>query len=495
MLEQFGGKLKDANIVVETSDMRDSTLIPNLICSFNIDALEGNMDTINIAVEKPQGKVWLAPRIGKPMQPNIRMVFNSERMEANMGKDSARMKSISFDTNIVNDNEQKDIFLQWLVSGFVEMNEGNIFLSGFSFPIEIPAIKMDFSPETLNIKEGEMKIDKSDFQLSGYLNNVLSYFRKDSILRGNFSFVSNNSDVSQLMNLTSGIGYEEEKSKNTNTDTTSSGPYMVPKGMDITLKTNIKQAIFGLDTANNIRGTVRVYDGILLIDNVKLITPAARMQLTAMYRTPRKNHLYLGLDYHMIDVEIAELLTMIPDIDTLMPMLRSFGGKGEFHIAVETYLDSIYNVKKSTIRGASSITGQDLVLMDGETFSEIAKTLKFNKKTVNRVDSLSAEFTIFRDEIDIYPFLIVMDKYKAVVGGRHNFDLSFNYHISVVDSPLPINLGVDIKGNMDNMTYKLAKCKYAEFYRPVSRKVVENKQLELRKMIREAVTQKVQEDN
>jgi len=155
----------------------------------------------------------------------------------------------------------------------------------------------------------------------------------------------------------------------------------------------------------------------------------------------------------------------------------------------------MYNLKRSTLQGSSSIKGNDLVLMDGETFSEIAKTLKFSKKTENKVDSLSAEFTIFRNEIDIYPFLIVMDKYKAVIAGRHNFDMTFDYHVSVVDCPLPIKLGVDVKGDMDDLSYDLAKCKYAEYYRPSSRHIVENKQLELRKMIRETLTQKVKEQN
>jgi hypothetical protein len=129
--------------------------------------------------------------------------------------------------------------------------------------------------------------------------------------------------------------------------------------------------------------------------------------------------------------------------------------------------------------------------MDGETFSEIAKKLKFSKKTENKVDFLSAEFTIFRNEIDIYPFLIVMDKYKAVISGRHNFDMSFDYHVSIVESPLPIKLGLDLKGNMEDFSVSLAKCKYAELYRPTSRRVVENKQLELRRMIREILTKKV----
>ncbi len=496
-LQGFNASLRKAHINLETSNVSDTTRIPDLNCSFTMDYLTAGMDTMSLTVLKPRGKVSVSPRYDKPDQPKIILSYSSEKFETTIGQNTSEVKKINLDFDIINDNSQKDIFLQWLVNGFIDIEQGNINLSAFSYPIEIPSIKMSFEPEALTVKEGIIRIDKSDFQLSGNLKNILSYYRGDSILRGNFSFFSNTTDVSQLMSLTSGIGNEDdslsEKTENSVEDSTYSGPYMVPKGIDVILSANIKKAILGIDTATNINGNVRVNDGILLLDEIIFTTPAARMQLTAMYRTPRKNHLFLGLDYHMLDVEIGELLTMIPDIDTLMPMLRSFGGKGEFHIAVETYLDSLYNMKKSTLRGASSIAGNDLVLMDGETFSEIAKVLKFNKKTENRVDSLSAEFTIFRDEIDVYPFLIVMDKYKAVVAGRHNFDLSFNYHISVVDSPLPFKLGVDITGNLDDMEYKLVKCKYAEYYRPVSRRAVENKQLELRKMIRDALTQKVKE--
>lgn len=494
-LESYYVSLQNASITLKTSDVRDTTRIPDLICSFNMDSLFAEMDTMSIAIAKPDGKVSLSPRFDKPDQPRIMLSYNSEQLKTIIGQSSAMVKNINIDADILNDNTQKDVFLQWLVKGFIDITQGSITISGLSHTIEIPSVRMNFEPEIFNIEESRIKIDKSDFQLTGNLNNVLSYFRGDSILKGNFSFVSNITDISQLMALTSGIGNGDttavQQAEALDSDTTYTGPYMVPKGIDVLLNTNIKMAILGIDTAKNIVGDVQVKDGILLLDGLTFETPAARIQLTAMYRTPRKNHLYLGLDYHMLNVEIGELLTMIPDIDTLMPMLRSFGGKGEFHLAIETYLDSLYNIKKSTLRGASSIRGINLVLMDGETFSEIANKLKFNKKTENIVDSLSVEFTIFRNEVDIYPFLIVMDKYKAVIAGRHNFDLSFDYHVSVVDSPLPIKLGLDLKGNMDDLSYSLVKCRYPEFYRPASRKVVENRQLELRKMIRETLTQKV----
>ena len=496
-LASYNASLKKSSLILETSDIRDTTRIPDLICSFSIDSMTAGMDDMTIAIASPHGKVSVSPRPDNSDQPHIILSYNSGELKTAMGKNTAIVNKISTDLDISNDNTQKDIFLQWLVKGYVDINQGLVTMSELTNPIEIPSVKMDIDPETFNIKESSMKIGLSDFQLTGNLNNVLSYFRGDSILRGKFNFVSNKTDVAQLMALTSGIGTYDSTSvnkyENTTVDTVISGPYMVPKRINVILNANVKLATIGVDTATNIKGVVQVDDGILLLDGLTFNTPAARMQLTAMYRTPRKNHLYLGIDYHLMDVEISELLTMIPDIDSLMPMLRSFGGRGEFHIAAETYLDSLYNIKKSTLRGAASIKGNNLVLMDGQTFSEIAKTLRFNKKTQNKVDSLSAEFTIFRNEIDVYPFLIVMDKYKAVIAGRHNFDMTFDYHISVVDCPLPIKLGVDVKGNEDNLSYKLAKCRYAEYFRPSSRHAVENKQLELRKMIRQALAEKVKE--
>jgi len=494
-IESYNAYLQKASFSLEVSDARDTTRLPDLICSFKMDSLSAGMDTMSIRIANPNGKVTVSPRSGSSDEPEINLAYNSSQLITTAGTTSFESKSLSLETEIINDNKQKDILLQWLVKGFVDLNQGKITMEGLSNSVEIPSLKMNFNPELFNIKESKIIIDKSDFQLAGTLHNILSYYRGDSILRGDFSFVSDNTDVSQLMALTNGIGAEDstgfEKPEVQDIDTTYTGPYIVPKNMDLFLTTNIKMATIGIDTATNIRGTVQVHDGLLVLDGLSFTTPAARFQLTAMYRTPRKNHLYLGLDYHMIDIEIEELLKMIPDIDSIMPMLRSFKGKGEFHIAVETYLDSLYNVKKSTIRGASSIKGTDLVLMDGETFTEIAKTLNFSKKTENKVDSLSVEFTIFRNEIDIYPFMIVMDKYKAVIAGRHNFDMSFNYHISVVDNPFPIKLGVDVKGNEENLKYNLAKCRYAEFYRPASRHEVQNKQIELRKLIRDALTQKV----
>lgn len=492
MIDKFEGQMQNSVVRVEISDFRDTTRLPDVLCSFRIDTLTGSTDTLGIALAQALGQFKLKPKSDNTEIADIELRLSTASTSGNMGKTLARVDAMELETKLEYSKRKKEIWEQWQARGSFHLEQAELWPEGLDWPVEIPSIKLNFEPEALAIEESRFILDESDFQLSGELNNISSYFRNDSILRGNFDFRSKTTNVSQLMNLTSGIGYNDEEPDTQASDTTSTGPYMVPKGIDIALNTRVENASFGTDSASNIKGVVRISDGILLLDEMRLETPAARMQLTAMYRTPRKNHLFLGLDYHLLDVEISELLMMIPEVDSLMPMLRSFGGKGEFHLAAETYLDSSYNLKMSTLRGAASVAGQDLVLMDGETFSEIAKTLRFSKKAENKVDSLSAEFTIFRNEIDVYPFVVVMDRYKAIVAGRHNFDMSFDYHISLIDSPLPLKLGVDVRGTIGDMAVRPAQPRYAESYRPANRFAVSNMQLELRKSIRETLTREIE---
>ena len=263
---------------------------------------------------------------------------------------------------------------------------------------------------------------------------------------------------------------------------------MVPLHMDLALNTHIEEAVVFDETVKNLKGKLYVKNGMLVLEEMGFICNAAKLQLTAMYRTPRRNHIYVGLDYHMLDVDIEELIDLLPQLDTIMPMLDVFKGNAEFHLAAETYLNADYEVKPSTLRGACSLVGKDLVVLDNATFSKISKLLMFNKKTENKVDSIAAEITMYKKEIDVYPLCVSIDNYMVALGGRHNLDMTFNYDINVLS---PIYLGVNVSGDLDNLDIKLAKCKYAKDFRPVFHGKVDEHSSQLRSIIRESMRKNV----
>ena len=286
-----------------------------------------------------------------------------------------------------------------------------------------------------------------------------------------------------------GTDYAADNQPTTNDSTKAeTDPFLVPTDVDLALTTHMREVEIFNQNAKDLKGGIYIKDGTVILDEVGFVCRAAKLQLTAMYRTPRRNHIYTGLDYHMIDVDIDELMTMIPNLEEMVPMLSSFKGAAQFHLAVETYLNSQYKPKMSTLRGAASLTGKDLVVLDGETFSKISKLLLFNKKTENKIDSINAELTIYKNEIDVYPLCVQMDNYMVALGGRHNTNMTFDYDINVLS---PIYLGVNVSGTMDDLQIKLAKCKFAQDFKPHWYQKADTQSRELRERIKQSMEKNV----
>ena len=482
---QFNAKLINSTISFETSDITKTNSIPTISSNYYFEKISYDSKEISMDVTKPNGKVTLSPKNGSKFIKDIKLAFNSEKLNSKIDGNYITYDNIKLNTSLDNDYRQEDILMQWLANGNLSMSSFNLKTQDLNYPIQIPTLSLNFSPEKFSISECDMKINNSSFSLKGDLLNIFSYVSKDSLLKGDFLFQSSNTDINELMNLTSGIGEKENAVKEK--APSSSDPYLVPKGVDIQLHTDISKAKFGGDYIKDISGDVRIKDGVMVLKDLLFTTQAAKMKLTAMYKTPRKTHLFVGMDYYMYDVDINKLVQMIPDMDSIMPMLSSFAGKAEYHLTAETYLDANYNPKKSTIRAASSLKAKDLVVLDGPTFKDISKKLMFNNKTKNKIDSLSVEFTVFKNEIDVYPFVLKMDKYKTIIEGRHNLDMSFNYHIYLVDSPIPVSLGLGVIGNIESLKYKFKKSKYAKDHVPTYQYIAENKGVDIRKIITDAL--------
>ena len=147
-------------------------------------------------------------------------------------------------------------------------------------------------------------------------------------------------------------------------------------------------------------------------------------------------------------------------MDTLLPMTKDFEGILNVGMQGAARIGKHMEIKQSSLNAVARIEGKDLVLLDGETFQYMAKTLKFKNKEKNTLDTLAVEMAIEDGTLEIFPSLVKMDRYDVAIGGIQNLDLTYNYHISVLKSPLPFKTGIDIFGNPDDYEYKITKAKY-----------------------------------
>ena len=468
--------------------------------NMSMESLNADLDTIVARADKPT--IAFVMKSTKDARTHYAATVGMSALSGKVGHTlTAGTGSLAVMAKAEYDEKQTDLMARWNPDLSLVLSKGHARLADFPEEINVPHIQLAYIKDGLNVEDGSLALGKSDFHIKGDVTNLRQFAQGDGLLKARLDLTSNYTDVNEILDLVSGLGAKDS----TATDVAAAqatfeddavkedNPFIVPMGADVMLRTDIHTACWNGFDFNGVHGNVTCDNGVLVMEELGFTSKAATMQLTAMYKSPRKNHLFAGIDFHLLNVDIADLIDMIPAVDTIVPMLRTFDGRAQFHLAGESYLKSNYDLKLSTLRGAAAIEGADLVVLDNATFSTIKKYLMTDKQTENRIDSIDLELSVFKDEVDLYPFRVRLGEYEAIVGGRHNInrDLDFGYHISVTDCPLPVRLGLDVSGTLDNMKFKLVPPKYTNLYKPEKRGELQERTLELKNAINESLKRNV----
>ena len=479
--------VQNPDITLRADNFLDGYERMDAMADLKMSHIDFRLDTIKVVANTTHFVAETAKNNKNTKGLNLYTNIDNEEIAAALGKGYSLISDkLKLTATVEEDKNQPENnpLLHWNPTTDFVLSNAEMHIDGIDEKIAIPSIDFLINNNELALKSCSARLGKSDLNLEGNILGIADYINQTGELKGDLDLTSSYLDINEIMDLTSGIGVSEEEIAPANEpDDKEANPFIVPRGLDFTFTINSRKALYGNFDLNNLGGRLTVNKGKLILEEIGFTNEAAEMQLTAIYESPRRNHLFLGMDFHLLDVKINDLIRMIPEIDTLVPMLKTFDGKGEFHITAQTNLNAKYEPKISTLRAAADIEGQNLYVKDTTSFSKITNFLKVSTNGEYRVDSLDVQLTVFRNEIDLYPFLITIGKYKAVASGRHTLDMNCDYHISVTDTPIALRLGLDIKGPMNDLSYKLAPCKYKNLYRPERRKDTDNMVLELKKMI------------
>ena len=475
--------LQHPDIKLSADNFKDGLEKMLLDADLKFSHLDMDYDSITAHIDAPALTFVTSPE-KKTMGMNARVTLDGKQVVANMGKSYAlNSNSLKVDATVKQNKAKTDFLNQWNPTADFILGNAVLQVDGIKEDIHISNIDFLFNSSELDFKKSTFRIGKSDMSLQGSVIGIKEWIEDHkNLMKGEMQLTSNYVDINEILDLTSGLGREREASDVAETGK-EDDPFMVPEGVDFSFILNTKKALYDNFDLNNLNGTMTVKDGTLILQEIGFTNKAAEMQLTALYQSPRKNNLFLAMDFHLLRVQINDLLQMVPYIDTLVPMLKTFDGQAEFHIGAETNLKSNYEPKISTLRAAADIEGKNLTVNDKFTFTKITDMLDVSTNGEYRVDSLDVQLTAFKDEIDLWPSQIAIGKYKVTVDGRMTLDKNGQYHLSVTQSPLPVRLGLKISGPFNKLEYKLEECKYPNLYKPNKRSDTEQMYYELKKKI------------
>ena len=496
---------------------------------FTIDTLMGRAREMSGRVSKASVKFQLvkqparqrsasgsfvASDSSRPMLPEGEVISQrSTEMLTRAQRDSLRQIRSDPTTNLsfqIASQETKDLLRNWEFSGGFASNDLSLRTPYYPLQIRMQEPDIAFTDNTVNLTHAHILLGQSDFTLKGEaegLRRALLYNEKISVkmtldadsldfnelirtaVAGSDYAAKDVSEKDSILNIV----LDESMDVAVADEAVASGIFVVPRNLDVEFNSRIQNGKISNIAIRNARGRIILRDQAIQIPRLRLNTSIGSATMTMVYKAPDPQGAYMGLELGVQQIDLKDLISALPVIVEMAPMINSFEGVVDCDMTVVTALDSLMNVRLSETTASCQLSGQNLVLLDGETFAEISKTLMFKNKNKNIIDSMSVEMIMEDDKLMIFPFQLSIDRYNVAVGGIQNLDMSFNYHITVLKSPVPFKLGLNISGTPDDMKIRPGKAKYKNMFTVAREKQLDNTTINLRQEMNEKLQQSIQD--
>ncbi len=304
-------------------------------------------------------------------------------------------------------------------------NSGDLSLTGFKYTdaegktINIHNAVVQFNPRQVNLKQLDGSTGKSDFSVTGVLDNFYGYIFKNQQLKGNFYLSSNQLAVNDFMTT-------EETSQDAKNE-----PLKIPAFLDCSITAKANNVLYDNLTLKNVSGKIVVRDEKVSMENIKSDIFGGTIGLTGAVSTKEKTptfNMKLGLN----QLNITQSFTQLDMLKKLAPIAGIIEGKLNSTINLNGNLDAIEMTPVlKTITG--DLIGQLLSSKINASNSTLLTALSSNFNFIDfekiNLNDVKAALSFKDGMVSIKPFNIKYQDIKATIGGTHSFDQIMNYNI------------------------------------------------------------------
>lgn len=381
------------------------------------------------------------------------------------------------------DNSISKILRQWNVTGTISAESGRAFTPYFPLRNRFTDLDCRFSTDSIDFRHMRYTAGQSDFTLQGTVSNIRRALtsRRHVPIRIELTLSSDTININELTQAAfKGAAFATQSdsllmSRMTSDDSDDAmqqaiesqsdeltGPVLVPMNISASLDMRSRHIIYSDLLFHDFRGSLRVDKGAVNLHDLSASTDIGSASFNALYYAPRPADMMFGMGMKLNDFHVDKVIKIIPEIDTIMPLIKDFSGIIDADLAATTRIDTLMNFDMPTLKAVLKLSGDSLVVLDRETFRTLSKWLMFKDKNTNMINHMDVEMVVENSVMELYPFMFDIDRYRLGVMGSNDLAMNLDYHISVLKSPLPFKFGINIKGTADDMKIRLGGARFKE---------------------------------
>lgn len=387
----------------------------------------------------------------------------------------------------------------WDISGEISVAEGLVISPYYPLDNRITGFNGRFTNNKIDLDRISVKSGRSDISASGHLSGLKRFLASGKgKLNLDLGISSDTLDVNEaLIALNSGknftppgrnaalSGVDDDAYLNsvkelTAADTTASASLIVlPSNLNAKVSLQAGTIRYSNLETTWVSSDLEMKERCLQAMNTLATTNMGDVYLEGFYSTKTKKDLKAGFDLNMVGITAEKVIRLFPAVDSIVPMIKSFKGLLDCEIAATTEIDTLMNIVLPSLSGIVTLDGHDLSLSESKDLNKLRKTLMFKDRDSSHIESLSIRGIIKDNQLEIFPFLLNVDRYSIAASGLQRFDQKFKYHLSALKSPVPFKFGINLDGSFEDWRWKLGKTKYKSRNIPLFDKQVDGLRINL----------------
>ena len=368
----------------------------------------------------------------------------------------------------------------WDLAGSVRIKEGKVITPYFPLENSISGLNGKFTNNRIDLNSLTLKSGVSDVSASGSLVGI-----KRAITSGrgrmnlNMNLSSGLIDMNELLLAINAGKQYVPPGDNAALSGVDDRTYLDAVKEEAVVDTSAISSLIVIPSNLNAKinvqaGTIRYSDletsfmstdlemreRCLQVTNTLAMTNMGEVFMEGFYSTRTKKDLKAGFDLMLSNITAEKVIQLFPAVDSIMPMLQAFKGLLDCEIAATSSIDTSMNIILPSLSGMIKIDGKHLSLSESNDLDKLRKTLRFKDRDSSYIDAMSVRGIVKEDQLEVFPFILKVDRYTVALDGIQRFDQKFKYHVSALKSPIPFRFGVNLNGNFEDWKWKLGKAKF-----------------------------------
>lgn len=367
------------------------------------------------------------------------------------------------------------LYNAWKPGGMVAVEDARIISPSLPLRTRIRSLNASLDDDDARLISMDARCGSSDIKMDGDFGGFRRFLRNRGPLKFTFNVNSDRLNLNEIMLAMQQAQAAPTEVSNAESDESfvldslADSEYqggmemkalVVPRNFRGTVNLNAKEIDYTSVKVSPVVGQLNIADRILQIKELKADTNIGSIDLDAFYASKSREDISVGLDLHLNNMPVYDIIHMMPTVDEMMPAIRSFQGNVDFVASATTQLDTNMSPIMSSLNGLVRLGGEDLYVKNAGSLRKITRLLFLKNKNIGEIRNLYVDAVVGDGKVKVYPFVLGIEKYTLAMSGTQHFNGKLKYDVSVLESILPFRFGIKLRGSLDNWRFRLGRSSY-----------------------------------